>query len=121
MLQRLDWPADAPGTRHISEDATDDYCQQLTAEARMVKPSGQATWIRVRRDNHYLDCEALNVAAAYMLNLHAHRAIPVPVAAAEGEEAAAPAQPTQLTPPARPRVIRSAWMQRLKNDPVPRW
>ena len=64
VLQRLDWPADAPGTWHISEDATDDYCQQLTAEARMVKPSGQATWIRVRRDNHYLDCEALNVAFA---------------------------------------------------------
>ena len=39
----------------------------------MVKPSGQATWIRVRRENHYLDCEALNVAAAYMLGLHAYR------------------------------------------------
>ncbi len=26
-------------------------------------------WIKVRKDNHYLDCEALNVAAAYQLQV----------------------------------------------------
>ena len=110
VQERLDWPADQPGAWHISEDASDDYCQQLTAEARMVKPSGQVTWIRVRRDNHYLDCEAMNVAAAYMLELHARRAPapPVSTAAAQSE------QSTQLRPP--PRVGRSKYLQGLQRD-----
>lgn len=70
---RLEWPEDQPGRWHLSQDTTDDYCQQLVAEARSVKPSGQITWIRIRKDNHYLDCEALNVAAAHILQIHTLR------------------------------------------------
>jgi phage terminase large subunit GpA-like protein len=67
---RLEWPAAQPGGWWVPEDVSDDYCQQLTAEARTVKPTGQAVWIRIRRENHFLDCEAGNVAMAYSLGLH---------------------------------------------------
>lgn len=67
---RLTWPDEQPGGWHISREATDDYCQQVVAEARVVKASGRATWVRTRRNNHYLDAEALNVAAAYFMNVH---------------------------------------------------
>lgn len=67
---RIEWPKDQPGGWHLSRDTTDDYCQQLVAEARTVKPSGHIVWIKVRKDNHYLDCEALNVAAAHILHVH---------------------------------------------------
>lgn len=67
---RLQWPADQPGAWHLPHDVTDDYCQQVTAEARTLKPSGRAVWVRVRKDNHYLDCEAINVAVAHSLGVH---------------------------------------------------
>jgi len=37
-----------------------DYCQQVTAEERT--PTG---WIKRRRDNHLLDCEAMQICAAH--------------------------------------------------------
>lgn len=68
---RLRLPVDAAAGRwHLPADVSEDYCQQVTAEARVAKASGKATWIRRRRENHALDCEALNVAAAYMLGAH---------------------------------------------------
>lgn len=67
---RIEWPEDQPGGWHLCRDATDDYCQQLVAEQRLAKPSGRVVWIKTRRDNHYLDAEALNVAAAHLLNVH---------------------------------------------------
>lgn len=67
---RLEWPADQPGRWNLPSDITEDYCKQLTAEARVVKPSGKVVWVKVRKDNHYLDCEYLNVAGAHMLQMH---------------------------------------------------
>lgn len=66
---RLEWPDDKPGAWHIPTDTSDDYCKQIVAEARTVKPSGHVTWVKVRKDNHYLDCEALNAAIAGILRL----------------------------------------------------
>jgi phage terminase large subunit GpA-like protein len=67
---RLQWPEDQPGRWWIPADATDDYCQQITAEARTVKPSGHVVWVRLRRENHFLDCEAGNAALAVSLGVH---------------------------------------------------
>lgn len=67
---RLEWPDGQPGGWHVPEDVTDDYCEQITAEARIVKPSGHVVWARLRSDNHYLDCEAGNAAMAQVLGLH---------------------------------------------------
>jgi phage terminase large subunit GpA-like protein len=67
---RLQWPTTQPGAWHVPVDVTDDYCQQVTAEARVLKPSGRVAWVRIRKDNHLLDCEALNVAAAHSLGVN---------------------------------------------------
>lgn len=67
---RLNIPEDAAGRWHISEDANDEYCKALVSESRVVKPSGAVTWIRQNKENHYLDTESMNVAAAHMLGAH---------------------------------------------------
>lgn len=106
---RLQWPADQPGAWHVPSDVTDDYCQQVTAEARVTKPSGRVVWVRIRKDNHYLDCEALNVAAAYSLGLHRIKDRTLPEA--EGEPATAPQPRPVNKPPAAPQQ-RPSWMGR---------
>lgn len=67
---RIAWPVGEPGAWHLSQDATDAYCAEITSEARLVTASGRAKWIRHRRDNHALDCEVLATAAAYLLGVH---------------------------------------------------
>lgn len=67
---RLEWPEDKPGGFHLHQATTDDYCQQLVAEHRVVKPSGQVTWVRVRKDNHMLDCETNNALMAHVIGVH---------------------------------------------------
>jgi phage terminase large subunit GpA-like protein len=94
---RLQWPADKPGAWHLPQDVTDDYCQQITAEARTVNPSGRVAWVRVRKDNHFLDCEAINVAVAHSLGVHRVRDKPK----AKPEEAAPEAPKVQQIPQRR--------------------
>lgn len=108
---RLEWPAGEPGGWHLYSDVSEDYCQQITAEARVVKPSGHFAWIQIRRDNHFLDCESMQVAAAHMLGLHllakpAHRTRPG-APAAPTPSSTAPSQQ-----PKRRRVMRSNYMNR---------
>lgn len=67
--ERIDREPDLPGGFHLPEDVSEDYCKQLVSEARIVKPSGRPVWQRVYKDNHYFDCEVLQVACAYSLNL----------------------------------------------------
>lgn len=68
--ERLRWEGDA-GRWNLHQDTTDDYCQQIVAEARTKKPgTGQPIWVLRQRDNHYLDCEAMAAAAGYRLNVH---------------------------------------------------
>ena len=40
----------------------------MRSEARVVKPSGRATWILLHPGNHFWDCEVNALAAAYSLN-----------------------------------------------------
>lgn len=68
--ERIRWPQDQPGAFHLPSDISDEYCLQLVSEARIRKPSGKPSWIPVRRDNHAFDCEAMNYAAGYLLNVH---------------------------------------------------
>lgn len=67
---RLKWPEDQPGRFWVPSDVSEDYCLQLTSETRVPKPSGIATWIKIRSENHLLDCEAINVAMAQSLGFH---------------------------------------------------
>ena len=70
IVERLDWPVEQTGRFWVPRDVPDDYCEQLTAETRVPKPSGSAVWIKVRAANHYLDCEVINVAMAQSLQFH---------------------------------------------------
>lgn len=112
--ERLGWPADQPGGWHLHANVTDDYCRQIVSEARVRKPSGGFMWAEKSRMNHYLDCEALAYAAAYMLGAqrlkdNARRPVPSappppPVRAPEEE------RPTSETPaPTKPRRD-SGWL-----------
>ncbi len=67
--ERIERDVELPGGFHLPEDVSEDYCKQLVSEARIVKPSGKVVWQRIFKDNHYFDCEVLQVAAAYSLNL----------------------------------------------------
>lgn len=39
------------------------------ADNRVRKPGGKPVWVRRAKDNHYLDCEAMNAAAAFFLGV----------------------------------------------------
>ena len=67
LMGRLQWPEDQPGGFHLHRQVDDEYARQLTAEEAVVRPNGSRVWRRVRRDNHYLDCEVLARAAAVVL------------------------------------------------------
>lgn len=60
---------------HFGRDATDDYCRAMFSEVREVLPSGRIVWTRIHKENHFLDIEAMNVAAAHMLAVH--RLVPI--------------------------------------------
>lgn len=62
----------------VPADVTDDYCEQLTSESRISKPSGLASWVKIRSENHFLDCEAINVAMAQSLGFHRRSRRPEP-------------------------------------------
>jgi phage terminase large subunit GpA-like protein len=68
--ERVRWPDDQPGGWHLPGDVTESYCRQLVSEGRVKKPSGGFMWIQRSRENHFLDCEAMAYAAAYMLGVH---------------------------------------------------
>ena len=65
--ERLTWEATKRGAWHTSREATDDYFKQVVAETRVMS-DGKPKWLAIARDNHYLDCEAMAAAAAYLLN-----------------------------------------------------
>ena len=54
--ERLRWPDDQPGGWFIHRGASEDYCKQVVAEARIKKPGGGTQWVTISRDNHFLDC-----------------------------------------------------------------
>ena len=68
VLSRIRTPRDAPGAFHVHSGVTEDYCKQLTSEARIVV-EGKPRWVRRARANHFLDCEALCAAIGYALNV----------------------------------------------------
>lgn len=113
VYARFEWPKDQPGGWSVPADVTDDYCQQVTAEARVLKPSGHAVWLRVRKDNHYLDCEAGAVAVAYSIGLHARikrAAIPAAETAQQAHSAPLPVKSERrelLRPVRRPGFVKN--------------
>lgn len=103
---RIAWPIDEPGAWLLPSDTTEDYCAQLLAESRVIKPNGRVIWVRAKSANHYLDCEALNAAAAHLLNVH--------VLERKAEKKAAPPAPVAMdpfrTPLRQPARRRRSWI-----------
>jgi phage terminase large subunit GpA-like protein len=67
--ERLRWPDEHVGGWHVFKGVDDDYCHQLVSEARLKQPTGRVEWVQRSRDNHFLDCEAMQAAAGYLLNV----------------------------------------------------
>jgi phage terminase large subunit GpA-like protein len=68
VISRIRTPRDAPGAFYVHDSVSEDYCKQLTSEARIVV-QGKPRWVRRSRANHALDCEALCAAIGYALNV----------------------------------------------------
>ena len=70
-------------TWEVPDDIDDDYLAQLESEQR-IKQGGKWLWKQVgKRPNHYLDCEAMQAAAATMLKLIGREAVLTADAATE--------------------------------------
>jgi phage terminase large subunit GpA-like protein len=97
VMSRIRTPADQPGAFHVHEVVSEDYCKQLTSEARVVI-EGKPVWVKRSRNNHFLDCEALCAAIGYTLNV---QRIPEGIERAPLREAAVPEghDPTTVTAP----------------------
>jgi phage terminase large subunit GpA-like protein len=67
--ERIRWDPDSPGAWRLPSDISEDYCRQVVSEARVKNHLGKVTWVPRARDNHYLDCEAMQAAAGAMLNV----------------------------------------------------
>jgi phage terminase large subunit GpA-like protein len=93
LFERIRWPNDQPGSWYLPRDISEDYARQVVSEACVRLASGRARWVRRSRVNHYLDCEAMQMAAAHFINA---QRIPI--------EGAPPASPP-AAPPAPGDVI----------------
>ena len=48
----------------LHADTGEDYAKQILAEELRRDKKGKKRWVKIRKDNHYLDCECLAAAAA---------------------------------------------------------
>jgi phage terminase large subunit GpA-like protein len=69
VFERVRWPDDQPGAWHLPHDVDEDYCRQIVSEAHVRLASGRTKWVRRSKENHYLDCEAMQAAASHLLNV----------------------------------------------------
>lgn len=119
LMSRLSWPVDQAGRYWVPTNVTEDYCLQITAESRVAKPSGAAVWIKVRAENHYLDCEAINVAMAQSLGYHRRTGKPKEVATPEKTP---DLPPTDKVPPRQaPQRVMQPGPPSRKGNWVTRW
>ncbi len=84
--ERIRWEPGTAGAWTIPADASEDYCKQIVSEARTLTETGQPVWKARSRENHFLDCEAMQEGLGHWLNLHLLRPIETEKAdAAEAE------------------------------------
>jgi phage terminase large subunit GpA-like protein len=90
--ERIRWREDKPGAWLLPKGMDDDYCKQVVGEARVVDPKGKPEWIERGRSHDYLDCEAMQAAAGYMLNV---QRVPLPKRDDDAMDGAGRKPPTQ--------------------------
>jgi phage terminase large subunit GpA-like protein len=69
LFERIRRPTDQPGAWHLPHNVSEDFCRQVVSEARVRLASGRVKWVRKTRQNHFLDCESMNAAGAFLLNV----------------------------------------------------
>ena len=84
--QRLNWPPDQPGRFNLHKETDNKYAMQLLAEEEARKPNGQVYFMKIRRENHYLDCEAYARAAAMSLRVDELKEIKKPLNASKSTQ-----------------------------------
>lgn len=63
---RVGWKRGQTGDWLLPSDVAEDYCRQIVAEEYSTETG---KWIRVHKDNHYLDCEGMQYMLARMLRI----------------------------------------------------
>jgi phage terminase large subunit GpA-like protein len=81
-----------PGAAYLHSETGDDYAKQITAERKRTNRKGEIEWVRIRPDNHYLDCEGLCFAAVDPGLLGGILALPRPKKAEPEEKKPKPRQ-----------------------------
>lgn len=117
---KVRWPEGAPGAWNLPADVSDDYCMQIVSEARVKAPSGAVKWVQRARENHFLDVEAMQLAAAMILNLRALRGPAKPAlrrasrSADDEDDSGTPKRMPARQPVERPQAKRprSSWLKR---------
>jgi phage terminase large subunit GpA-like protein len=114
---KVRWSADADGSWHLPADVTEDYCRQIVSEARIISPTGKVKWVPRSRQNHFLDCEAMQLAACRLLNFEKLRDGPPARRAPRAEPPETPPSPPSEPPPAKRRAPRagSVWGARKES------
>ncbi len=120
--EKLRWPMGEPGSWNLPRDIEEDYCQQLLSEKRERTSAGKVRWVRKSKENHCLDLEMMQGAAAMLLNAARAQeqtaAQPAPGPApevTESEEGEQPSEQPQEKAPYRPLdpSPNAAWRFRL--------
>lgn len=62
-IERTAESPELPGNWWVHRDTESWYFEQITAEEKRRDRAGGASWHRVKKDNHLLDCETLLIAA----------------------------------------------------------
>ena len=67
---RVKAPVGGSGFLHLNMDSDEIYARQVLSEVRVIHPGKpKPEWVPIRRDNHYLDCEAIAAAMGYTINV----------------------------------------------------
>lgn len=107
VQQKIRWLPGMPGEWHLPFDITEDYCRQIVSEARVKAPGGKVKWVVKSKQNHFLDCEAMQGAAQMVLNLQKLRdGPPVRRRAAAAPQ---PESPPESEPP-KTRKKKGGWL-----------
>lgn len=78
VQQKVKWDPKMPGAWHLPADIDEEFCRQVVSEARLKAPGGKVKWVVRYKENHFLDCEAMQCAAQLVLNLSKLRGRPRP-------------------------------------------
>ncbi len=106
VLQKVRWDREASGAWFLPSDVGEDYCRQIVSESRIRAPGGKTKWVRVHKDNHFLDVEAMQAAAAAMLNLSKLRDGPPKRRQATSSAPPSPQKPEPDPPTQQPKARR---------------